>query len=53
MGISSRIVDYRNAPLSEVRDLHDALVNIRHLAQQQFKMFVQGKQVKFAEASRR
>jgi hypothetical protein len=49
-GDRSRIVDYRNAPLSEVRAVHDALVNIRHLAQQQFKMFVQGKQVKFAEA---
>jgi hypothetical protein len=49
-GHSSRIVDYRNAPLSEVRNLHDALVNIRHLAQQEFKMFVQGKQVAFAEA---
>jgi Large polyvalent protein associated domain 22 len=45
-----RFVDYRNAPLSEVRDLHDALTNIRHLALQQFKMFVQGKQVDFAEA---
>lgn len=45
-----RFVDYRNAPLSEVRDLHDALVNIRHLAQQEFKMYVQGKQVDFADA---
>ncbi len=45
-----RFVDYRNAPISEIRELHDALVNIRHLAQQQFKMFVQGKQVDFAEA---
>jgi hypothetical protein len=46
----SRIADYRNVPLSEVRNVHDALVNIRTLAQQQFKMFVQGKQVDFAEA---
>lgn len=49
-GHSSRFVDYRNAPMSEIHDLHDALVNIRHLALQQFKMYVQGKQVKFAEA---
>jgi hypothetical protein len=46
----SRFADYRNVPLSEVRDLHDALINIRHLAMQQFKMFVQGKQVEFREA---
>jgi len=46
----SRFGDYRNVPLSEVRDLHDALVNVRHLALQEFKMFVQGKQVDFAEA---
>lgn len=45
-----RFADYRNVPLSEVRDLHDALVNIRHLAMQQFKMYVQGKQVDFREA---
>jgi hypothetical protein len=46
----SRFVDYRNAPLSEVRDLHDALVNVRHLALREFQAYVQGKQVKFAEA---
>ncbi len=46
----SRFADYRNVPLSEVRDLHDALINVRHLAMQEFKMFVQGKQVDFAEA---
>lgn len=45
-----KYADYRNVPLSEIHDVHDALVNIRHLAQQQFKMFVQGKQVEFAEA---
>jgi len=45
-----KFADYRNVPLSEVRDLHDALVNIRHLAMQEFKMYVQGKQVAFAEA---
>jgi hypothetical protein len=45
-----RFGDYRNVPLSEVRDLHDALVNVRHLAMQEFKMYVQGKQVDFAEA---
>jgi hypothetical protein len=49
-GHSSRFVDYRNAPISEIHELHDALTNIRHLAQQQFKMYVQGKQVKFADA---
>ena len=47
---SNKYADYRNVPLSEVRNLHDALTNIRHLAMQQFKMFVQGKQVAFAEA---
>jgi hypothetical protein len=46
----SKLADYRNAPLSEVHDLHDALVNVRHLAMQEFKMYVQGKQVDFAEA---
>lgn len=45
-----KFADYRNVPLSEVRDVHDALINIRHLAQQQFKMYVQGKQVAFADA---
>lgn len=47
---SNKHADYRSVPLSEVRDLHDALVNVRHLAMQQFKMFVQGKQIDFAEA---
>ena len=46
----NRFADYRNVPLSEVRDLHDALINVRHLAMQEFKMYVQGKQVDFAEA---
>ena len=45
-----RFGDYRNAPLSEIRQLHDALVNIRHLAMREFKMFVQGKQIEFADA---
>lgn len=45
-----RFADYRNVPLSEVRDLHDALINVRHLAMREFKMYVQGKQVDFAEA---
>jgi hypothetical protein len=45
-----RFVDYRNAPLSEVKALHEALVNVRHLALREFQMYVQGKQVKFAEA---
>jgi hypothetical protein len=45
-----RNADYRGVPMSELHDVHDALVNIRHLAQQEFKMFVQGKQVAFGEA---
>ena len=42
--------NYKNVPLSELRNLHDALAVIHHLAGMEFKMFVQGKQVKFAEA---
>jgi Large polyvalent protein associated domain 22 len=49
-GDRTRFVDYRNAPLSEVRNVHDALINIRHLAQREFQMYVQGKKVAFAEA---
>lgn len=45
-----RFQDWRGVPMSELRDVDDALVNIRHLAQQEFKMYVQGKQVAFAEA---
>lgn len=46
----SRFADYRSVPTHELRELRDALVNIRHLAQREFTMFVQGKQVAFAEA---
>jgi hypothetical protein len=46
----SRFADYRSVPLSEVHDLHDALINVRHLAMREFKMYVQGKQVDFADA---
>ncbi len=42
--------NYRNVPLSEIRDLHDTLLNIQALARQEFKTFVQGKQIVFAEA---
>lgn len=35
--------DYRSVPLSEVHDLDDALENIRHLARQEYKAFVDGK----------
>jgi len=45
-----KFADYRSVPLSEVHDLHNALINIRHIAQQEFKMYVQGKQIAFAEA---
>jgi hypothetical protein len=45
-----RFVDYRNAPLSEVKALHEALVNVRHLALREFQMYVQGKKIAFAEA---
>lgn len=48
----SRYKNYRNVPLSEIRDLHDALVNIRALARQQFELFVQGKRVEFGEAKK-
>ena len=47
---SNKYADYRNVPLTEVRNLHDALVNIRHLAQREFKTYVQGKQIAFADA---
>ncbi|HVW78507.1 MAG TPA: hypothetical protein VHB45_12900 [Alloacidobacterium sp.] len=45
-----RFKNYRNVSLAEVRDLYDALKNIQALARQEFKMFVHGKQVAFAEA---
>lgn len=46
----SRYKNYRNVALEEVRNLNDALKNIQALARQEFKMFVHGKQVAFAEA---
>lgn len=47
---SNNAADYRSVPLSELHDLHDALINVRTVAMQEFKMFVQGKQMQFAEA---
>ncbi len=45
----SDIKDYRSVPLSEVQQLHDALQNIRHLAQMQYKVYINGKMEDFAE----
>ncbi|HEV2133803.1 MAG TPA: hypothetical protein VGR47_06025 [Terracidiphilus sp.] len=42
-GDRARFADWRSIPLSEVRDLHDALENIRHLASQEYKVFVDGR----------
>ncbi len=43
------VKDYRSVPLSEVRELHEALVNMRKLAQLQYKVYINGKMENFAE----
>jgi hypothetical protein len=46
----SRTINYRSAPVSEVRMVHDALVNIRKLASLELGMEVNGKRIEFAAA---
>ena len=46
----SRVVHYRQAPVSEIRNVHDALVNIRHIAGQELGMEVNGRKIEFNAA---
>lgn len=46
----ARTVNYRNAPISELRLVHDALVNVRKLASLELKNEVNGRKIVFAEA---
>lgn len=46
----SRIVHYRQASVAEVHNLHDALINIKHLASQELGMTVNGKRIEFGAA---
>lgn len=46
----ARMVNYRNAPVSEIRAVHDALVNVRKLASLELGMEVNGKKIEFNEA---
>lgn len=46
----TRSSNYRQTSVAEVRNLHDALVNIRHLASQELGMEVNGRKVEFNSA---
>lgn len=46
----SRALNYRNAPIGEIRLVHDALVNIRQLAKLELGMEVNGRKIDFAAA---
>jgi hypothetical protein len=46
----SRQISYRNAPISEVRALNDALVNVRRLASLFLGMDVNGRKIEFESA---
>jgi hypothetical protein len=46
----SRTINYRNAPISEIRRVHDALVNVRKLASLELGMEVNGKRIEFSAA---
>jgi hypothetical protein len=46
----SRTVNYRNAPVSEIRQVHDALVNVRKLASLELGMTVNGQRIEFRSA---
>lgn len=46
----ARQVNYRQATMSEIRALHDALKNISHLAGQELGMIVNGKRIDFEQA---
>lgn len=47
----ARTVDYRNAPLSEIRLVHEALVNVRKLAMHELGMEVNGRKIEFGVAT--
>lgn len=42
--------NYRTVPISELRKVHDALINIRKLADQELGIEVNGKKIEFAKA---
>lgn len=46
----TRTASYRSIPMSELRLVHDALLNIRALAQQELRMIVNGRRVTFEDA---
>jgi hypothetical protein len=46
----ARSVNYKNAPLAEIRMVHDALVNVRKLASNQLGMEVNGRKIEFDAA---
>ena len=46
----TRTVNYRSAPVAEIRQLHDALINIRKLASLELGMEVNGKRIEFDAA---
>jgi hypothetical protein len=46
----SRFLHYRRASLEEVRNLRDALVNIKRLAYQEMHLVVNGRKIEFANA---
>lgn len=46
----ARTINYRNAPVSEVKAVYDALRNIQHLAYQELGMTVNGKKIEFDQA---
>lgn len=43
----ARTVNYRNAPVSEIRSVHDALINVRKLASLELGMEVNGRKIEF------
>lgn len=45
-----RNINYRNAPVAEIRMVHDALINIRKLASLELAMEVNGRKIEFAAA---
>jgi hypothetical protein len=46
-----RSAPYRSVPISELRQVHDALQNIKALAYQELRMTVNGRKVEFATAT--
>lgn len=46
----ARTVNYRNAPVAEIRQVHDALINVKKLAYQELEMTVNGKKIEFQSA---